>query len=50
MYILYPHVRPIAHGNDKTKLEFMIEGEFGQVKRGYGLNDIRARLFTTANN
>jgi hypothetical protein len=26
-----------------------VEGKFGQGKRGYGLNDIRARLSTTSN-
>ena len=26
-----------------------VEGKFGQGKRGYGLNDIRARLATTSN-
>ena len=26
-----------------------VEGKFGQGKRGYGLNDIRARLGTTSN-
>ena len=26
-----------------------VEGRFGQGKRGYGLNDIRARLATTSN-
>ena len=27
-----------------------VEGKFGQGKRGYGLNDIRARLSSTSNN
>jgi hypothetical protein len=28
---------------------YQVEGKFGQGKRGYGLNDIRARLATTSN-
>jgi hypothetical protein len=26
-----------------------VEGKFGQGKRGYGLNDIRTKLFTVSN-
>jgi hypothetical protein len=48
-------VREIKSGYQKRKERResaernQVEGKFGQGKRGYGLNDIRARLSTTSN-